>query len=251
MTRSPSDKAIVLDKVTKRFGDLTAVDDLSLVVEEGELFGLLGPNGAGKTTTINMLCCLLEPTEGQLWVGGHDVQKEPMEVRKLIGVSPQETAVFSYLTGRENVELFGALHGMTKEETKKSTEFLLGKVGLTSDADRKAKQYSGGMKRRISLIMGLVNDPAIAFLDEPSVALDPQSRRAIWDFLKSQKKKKTMILTTHYMEEAEYLCDRVGIIDNGKLIALGSPEELNKKHGVENLEEVFLQLTGRKMREAV
>ena len=245
-------EAIVIDNLTKRYEDVTAVDGLSLEVEKGELFGLLGPNGAGKTTTINVLCGLLEPTSGSASVGGHDVRKEPKKVKELIGVSPQETVVFSYLTGRENVELFGNLHTMPKEKLKKSVDELLRKMGLFEDARRRVGKYSGGMKRRINLIMALVNDPEIIFLDEPTAGMDPQSRRAVWDFIRELKKRdKTVILTTHYMEEAEELCDRVGIIDYGKLIALGTPKQLKGKFNAKNLEEVFIQLTGRGIREGV
>ena len=247
-----NETAIVIDKLTKKFEDVTAVDGLSLEVEKGELFGLLGPNGAGKTTTINVLCCILEPTSGSVSVGGYDVRKEPEKVKELIGVCPQDTAVFPYLTGRENVELFGNLHAMPKEKLKKSTDGLLERMSLSEDAKRRVGKYSGGMRRRINLIMALVHDPEIAFLDEPTVGMDPQSRRAVWDFIKGLKKQnKTIILTTHYMEEAEELCDRVGIIDYGKLIALGAPEQLKAKSGAKNLEEVFIQLTGRRIREGI
>jgi ABC-2 type transport system ATP-binding protein len=247
---SLNETAIAITKLTKKFEDITAVDGLSLKVEEGELFGLLGPNGAGKTTTINVLCCILEPTSGSASVGGYDVRKEPEKIKELIGVCPQDTAVFSYLTGRENVELFGNLHAMPKEKIRKNTDELLERMGLSEDAKRRVGKYSGGMRRRINLIMALVHDPEIAFLDEPTVGMDPQSRRAVWDFIKDLKKQnKTVILTTHYMEEAEELCDRVGIIDYGKLIALGAPEQLKAKFGAKNLEEVFIQLTGRRIRE--
>jgi len=247
---SPKEVAITINNLTKRFEDVTAVDGLSLEVEKGELFGLLGPNGAGKTTTINILCGLLKPTSGSVNVGGYDVQKRPDKVKEMIGVCPQDTAVFSYLTGRENVELFANLHAMPREKLKKNTEDLLKKLGLLEEANRHVRKYSGGMRRRTNLIMALVHDPEIAFLDEPTVAMDVQSRHAVWDFIKELKKQnKTVILTTHYMEEAEELCDRVGIIDHGKLIALGAPEQLKSKFRTKNLEEVFIQLTGRKIRE--
>lgn len=246
------ESAIVIDNLTKKFEDVTAVDGLSLEVEKGELFGLLGPNGAGKTTTINVLCGLLEPTSGSVSVRGYDVQKEPQKIKELIGVCTQETAVYPYLTGRENVEFFGNLHTMSKEKLRKNTDDLLEKLGLVEDAKRRVGKYSGGMKRRINLIMALVHDPEIAFLDEPTVAMDPQSRHAVWDFIRELKKQgKTVILTTHYMEEAEALCDRVGIIDHGKVIALGSPKELILSNDVNNLEEVFIKLTGRSIREGI
>lgn len=244
--------AIVMENLVKKFEDVTAVDEISLEVSKGELFGLLGPNGAGKSTTINILCGLVKPTSGSSTVGGYDVQKRTSEVKEFIGVCPQETAIYPYLTGAENVELFGNLHTMGKETLKARRDLLLETMGLTQDAKRKTEKYSGGMKRRLSLILALIHDPQIAFLDEPTVGMDPQSRRAVWDFIKDLKGEgKTVVLTTHYMEEAEELCDRVGIIDHGKLIALGSPADLIAKNKVKNLEEVFIKLTGRKIREAI
>jgi ABC-2 type transport system ATP-binding protein len=244
--------AIVVEHLTKKYEDVTAVEDLSLQIEKGELFGLLGPNGAGKTTVINILCGLIKPTSGAAKVGSFDVQKETWQVRELIGVCPQETAVYPYLTGAENVELFGNLHSMTNENIETRRNMLLEKLGLTQEAKRKAEKYSGGMKRRLSLALALIHNPQIAFLDEPTVALDPQSRHAVWDFIRELKKEnKTIILTTHYMEEAEALCDRVGIIDHGKLLTLGPPKDLVLKAGVTNLEEVFINLTGRRIREEI
>jgi len=241
---------IVIENLTKKFEDVTAIDGLSLEIEKGELFGLLGPNGAGKTTAIKVLCGLLEPTSGSAYVGGNDVRKETTKVKKLIGVCPQDTATYPFLSGRENVELFGNLHTMSKEKLKKNTDELLEKMSLSEDANRRLGKYSGGMKRRINLIMALVHDPEIAFLDEPTVAMDPQSRHAVWDFIRELKKRgKTIILTTHYMEEAEEICDRVGIIDHGKLIALGTPKQLKDKFKAKDLEEVFIGLTGRRIRE--
>jgi len=241
---------IVIENLSKKFEDVNAVDGLSLEIEKGELFGLLGPNGAGKTTAIKVLCGLLEPSSGSAHVGGYDVRKDSSKVKELIGVCPQDTAAYSFLSGRENVELFGNLHAMPKEKLKKNTDGLLEKMSLAEDANRRFGKYSGGMKRRINLIMALVHDPEIAFLDEPTVAMDPQSRHAVWDFIRELKNRgKTIILTTHYMEEAEELCDRVGIIDHGKLIALGSPKQLKDKFKAKDLEEVFIGLTGRKIRE--
>jgi ABC-2 type transport system ATP-binding protein len=245
-----NESAIVMDNLGKEFEDTTAVDDLNLQISKGELFGLLGPNGAGKTTTINILCGLIKPTKGTAKVGGHDVQRETAKVKDIIGVCPQETAIYGYLTGEENVDLFGNLHTMNKTTLKARRAILFEKMGLTDDSKRRAEKYSGGMKRRLSLILALIHDPEIAFLDEPTVALDPQSRHAVWDFIKELKKQnKTIIITTHYMEEAEELCDRVGIIDHGKLIELGTPRELVSRNKVKNLEEVFIALTGRKIRE--
>lgn len=247
-----AESEIRIENLTKKFEDVTAVDNLSLEIEKGELFGLLGPNGAGKTTVIKTLCGLLHPTCGSIWVGGTDVRKEAAKVKELIGVCPQDTAAYPFLSGRENVELFGNLHTMPKEKLKKNIEELFEKMSLTEDARRRLGKYSGGMKRRINLIMALVHDPEIAFLDEPTVAMDPQSRIAVWDFIKELKERgKTIILTTHYMEEADELCDRIGIIDNGKLIARGSPKQLKDKFQAKDLEEVFIELTGRKIREEI
>lgn len=244
--------AIVIENLTKKFEDVTAVDGLSLQVEKGELFGLLGPNGAGKTTIIKILCGLLEPTAGTATVGGYDVQRDSAKMKELIGVCPQDTAVYPYLTGMENVEFFGNLYAMSKAKLKENAKKLLDKMSLSQDADRRVRKYSGGMKRRINLIMALIHDPEIAFLDEPTAAMDPQSRHAVWDFIKDlEKQGKTIILTTHYMEEAEELCGRVGIIDHGKLIALDSPKELMKENDAKDLEDVFIKLTGRRIREGL
>ncbi|MFX0151583.1 MAG: ABC transporter ATP-binding protein [Candidatus Hodarchaeota archaeon] len=241
---------IEVQNLVKKFEDITAVDSLSFEVEAGELFGLLGPNGAGKTTTINILTGLLKPTSGKAIVSGYNVLKQTNKVRELIGVCPQEPAYYPYLTGRENVELFGNLHGLHKEKLKERTDELLIKVGMVEGATRRAGKYSGGMIRRINLVMALINDPEIAFLDEPTVAMDVQSRHATWDFIRDLKNQgKTIILTTHYIEEAESLCDRVGIIDHGKLIALDTPKALMTEYNAKDLEDVFIQITGRKIRE--
>ena len=214
------ESAILMENLVKKYEDATALDGISLQIEKGELFGLLGPNGAGKTTTINILCGLVKPTSGSATVCGYDVQKQTDKVKDLIGVCLQETAVYPYLTGAENIDLFGNLYTMNKDTLKARRDMLLQKMGLEEEAKRKVSKYSGGMKRRLSLILALIQDPNVAFLDEPTVAMDPQSRHAVWDFVKELKKQdKTIILTTHYMEEAEELCDRVGIIDHGKLIA--------------------------------
>jgi ABC-2 type transport system ATP-binding protein len=245
-----NETAITMEHLGKKYQDVTALDNLSLQVGKGELFGLLGPNGAGKTTTINILCGLLKPTDGEASICGYNVQKDTLKVKELIGVCIQETAIYPYLTGAENIDLFGNLHTMDKATLKTRQSMLLTKMGLTEDAKRKASKYSGGMKRRLSLILALIHDPQVIFLDEPTVAMDPQSRHAVWDFIEELKtQNKTIILTTHYMEEAQALCDRIGIIDHGKLIALGTPKDLISKNKVNNLEEVFIKLTGRKIRE--
>jgi len=245
-----NESTITIQSLNKKFEDKTALDNLSLEVAKGELFGLLGPNGAGKTTTINILCGLTKPTSGSARVYGYDVQKETQKVKELIGVCPQETAIYPYLTGAENLELFGNLHGMNRKVFKERSNMLFAKLWLKEDAKRLTAKYSGGMKRRLNLALALIHDPQVEFLDEPTVAMDPQSRHAVWDFIKDQKiQGKTIILTTHYMEEAEELCDRVGIIDHGKLIALGTPKELIAESQVGNLEELFIKLTGRAIRE--
>jgi ABC-2 type transport system ATP-binding protein len=247
-----NEMAIKINDLTKKFEDTIAIDHIDLNIKKGELFGLLGPNGAGKTTIINVLCGLLKPTSGTVEVVGFSVQKNPESVKEIIGLCPQDTAVYPFLTGRENIELFGKLHSMQRQQLKKKVDELLEKLGLTQDAKKRLGKYSGGMKRRINLIMALVHNPEIAFLDEPTVAMDPQSRHAVWEFIKELKQQgKTIILTTHYMEEAEYLCDRVGIIDHGQIIALDTPKELMKKYHAKNLEDVFIRLTGKNIREAM
>ncbi len=244
--------AIEVKNLTKRFGNFTAVDRLVLDIGWGEIFGLLGPNGAGKTTTINILSTLLNPTEGQASVGGFDVMKDASEVRKIIGLCPQEPAYFPHLTGRENIELFGQFHSVPASLLDERIEILAKRVGMYDDLDRRASHYSGGMVRRISTIMALIHDPSVALLDEPTVAMDPVSRRAVWDFINElRNQNKSIILTTHYMEEAQELSDRVGIINEGRLIELGPPQDLIEKYQAEDLEDVFVLKTGKKLREGV
>ena len=235
-----------------KFETVKAVDGISFRVKYGELFGFLGPNGAGKTTTINMLTGLLKPTEGTGTVGGYDITKNLNSIKQIIGVCPQEPATFKFLTGKENIELFGNLHLMTKEALKNRTSKLLETLDLFEASKRKTKSYSGGMVRRLNLIIALINNPKIAFLDEPTVGMDPRARRSTWEYIGSLKNEdKTIILTTHYIEEAEALCDRVAIIDYGKLIELGSPKELMEKYEAENLEKVFMKITGRRIVEGI
>jgi len=218
--------AIQASAITRKFGNLVAVDGIDLSVQEGELFSLLGPNGAGKTTVIKMLCCLLRPSSGIAMIMGHDIQKDPIAVKKVIGISPQETAIAEHLNARENLSLMGGIHGLGKEEVKKRSEELLEMMGLTNRAKERVKKYSGGMKRRLSIAMALVSNPQVLFLDEPTLGLDPQSRRSIWEHITELKGKKTVVLTTHYLEEADALADRMAIIDEGKIIALGTSREL-------------------------
>jgi ABC-2 type transport system ATP-binding protein len=241
--------AIRVIDLVKKFEDVLAVDGLSFNVSVGEIFGLLGPNGAGKSTTINILSGLLEPTSGKAFVLGHDVSRESKKIKARIGVCPQEPSFIPYFTGRENIEFIAELHLMSKKDRLNRIDKLLELVGLEEASNRRVGKYSGGMVRRTSLAMALVHKPDLAFLDEPTAGMDPQSRRATWDLIKSIKQQgRTVILTTHYIEEAEALADRVGIIDHGKLIALDTPRALMMEHNAENLEEVFIGLTGRRIR---
>lgn len=241
---------IVISGLAKEFGDIKAVNGLDLEIRKGELFGLLGPNGAGKTTTISILCGLLAPSAGSVQVGGLDIGKDIAKIKERIGVCPQEAAVFKFLSGRENIELFGNLHGLDKHVLRDRTTKLLDQAGFTDSAKRKAKGYSGGMVRQLNLLMALISDPEIVFLDEPTVGMDARARRRTWEYIASLKEQqKTIILTTHYIEEAESLSDRVGIIDYGELIALGTPQELMDKHEATDLEAVFLKITGRRIAE--
>ena len=249
-----SDRAPIIDikELVKKFDDITAVDNLNLEIGEGELFSLLGPNGAGKTTTVNILTGILQPTNGNATIAGFDLAKNMSEVKKIIGVCPQEASVFSYLNARENIELFGNLHSLSKTEIEDRTNRMLDLLGLTDASQRKAGSYSGGMLRKLNLIIALINDPKIAFLDEPTVGMDARARRKTWEFIGSlRNENKTIILTTHYIEEAEALSDRVGIIDYGKLIEIGTPNDLMEKYEVNNLEEVFLNITGRRILEGI
>ncbi len=220
--------AIEVLGITKKFGDITAVDDVSFTVAEGEFFGFLGPNGAGKTTLIRILTTLLRPTGGSAVVSCCDVAKDPENVRRRIGVVPQAMTSDLDLTGYENMDIYGRFYSIPKKERRESAKFLLDMVGLTSRAHDLVATYSGGMRRRLEIARVLVHKPEILFLDEPTIGLDPQSRRVVWGFLGEFRKQNslTIFLSTHYMEEAENLCDRVAIIDNGKIIALDSPEKL-------------------------
>jgi len=218
--------AIQTSNISRKFGDFVAVNGIDLSINKGELFALLGPNGAGKTTTIKMLCCLLKPSGGTATIMGHDTQKDPIAVKQIIDLSPQETAIAEHLNAWENLSLIGRIHGFGKEEVKKKSEELLHMMGLTNRAKDRVGKYSGGMKRRLSIAMALVSDPQVLFLDEPTLGLDPQSRRSTWEHITELKGEKTIVLTTHYLEEADSLADRIAIIDDGKIIALGTSSEL-------------------------
>lgn len=243
---------ITTQNLVKKFDKILALDKLNLEVMEGELFSLLGPNGAGKTTTINILTGIMKPTNGTATIAGFDVTENMHEIKKLIGVCPQEAAIFQFLNAKENIEVIGSLHSVSKKEIEKRTNGFLELLGLTEASKRKAGGYSGGMLRKLNLMMALINDPKVAFLDEPTVGMDARSRRNTWEFIGSLKREnKTIILTTHYIEEAEALSDRVGIIDSGKLVEIGSPHELKNKYNAKNLEQVFLNITGRRITEGL
>jgi ABC-2 type transport system ATP-binding protein len=223
---SDSRFAIQTFGLSRQFGNLVAVDGIDLSIKEGELFSLLGPNGAGKTTAIKMLCCLLRPSSGTATIMGRDIHEDSMAVKQIIDVSPQETAIAEHLNAWENLSLIGGIRGLARKEVKKKSEELLEMVGLAKRAKEQVRRFSGGMKRRLSIAMALVSDPQVLFLDEPTLGLDPQSRRGIWGHIAGLKGKKTIVLTTHYLEEADALADRIAIIDEGKIAALGTPQEL-------------------------
>ena len=221
-----------VQNLVKRFGDFTAVDGVSFDIQEGEVFSLLGPNGAGKTTTISMLSCLLTPTEGDAIIGGHSITKEPMAVKQIIGIVPQDIALYEDLNARENLEFWGRMYGMRGAALKHRVAEVLEQIGLADKAKQRIKTYSGGMKRRVNIGVGLLHKPRILFMDEPTVGIDPQSRRNILDSIKDLNTQgMTVLYTTHYMEEAEELSNRVGIVDHGKLIALGTQKELTQMVG--------------------
>lgn len=223
--------SIRISGLGKSFDDFVAVDAINLEVSQGELFSLLGPNGAGKTTTIKMLCCLMRPSRGTAEVMGHDIVADPIGVKRVIDVSPQETAIAEHLSAKENLALMAGLHGLDKATTQQRSSDLLDMMGLTDRAEQRVKKYSGGMKRRLSIAMALVSEPKVLFLDEPTLGLDPQSRRSIWEHIEGLKGKTTVLLTTHYLEEADALADRIAIIDQGKIVALGTPQELKDRIG--------------------
>ena len=224
-------QAIQTMDLVKRYKDLTAVDRLNLEIRPGELFSLLGVNGAGKTTAIKMLSCLTKPTGGDALVGGYSITKEPERVKGLIGVSPQETAVASNLTVEENLGLICGIHGFSREKTKEKIRELDGQFALDGVLQRKAGKLSGGWQRRVSIAMALISEPQILFLDEPTLGLDVMARHDLWGTIQALKGRVTIILTTHYMEEAEALSDRIGIMKNGRLLAVGTAEELKERTG--------------------
>lgn len=234
--------AIKTSALTKRYGELTAVDALELSIPVGETFALLGVNGAGKTTAIKMLSCLIRPSSGSAGVMGHDIIAEPLTVKELINVSPQETAVAPNLTVCENLELICSLYGMNKHAAREKAGKMMDEFNLRGVEHKRAATLSGGWMRRLSIAMALITEPKILFLDEPTLGLDVLARRELWELIQGLKGKITVILTTHYLEEAEALSDRIGIMVSGRLVALGTAAELKLQAGTDNFEDAFVAL---------
>lgn len=235
-------EAIKTVGLTKKYKDLAAVDNLNLTINQGELFSLLGVNGAGKTTTIKMLSCLTKPTAGDAFLNGNSIISDTAKVKKIIGVSPQETAVAPNLSAKENLELMCGIHRFTKDREKEKILELSEQFGLTKILDKKAGKLSGGWQRRLSIAMALISEPEILFLDEPTLGLDVIARSELWDVIRSLKGQITIILTTHYMEEAEALSDRIGIMRDGQFLALGTAEELKERTETDKFENAFLAI---------
>ena len=228
--------------LVKRYKNLTAVDGLDLEIQKGELFSLLGVNGAGKTTTIKMLSCLTMPTEGDATVGGYSIKNEPEKVKSIIAVSPQETAVAPGLSVRENLELICGIHGFSKEKSEAKVNELSKRLNLDSVIPRKAGKLSGGWQRRVSIAMALISEPEVLFLDEPTLGLDVLARSELWELIRLLKGEVTIILTTHYMEEAEALSDRIGIMKDGRMLAMGRADELMEKTKTDKFENAFIKI---------
>lgn len=226
--------------LVKKYGNIIAVDNISLEIHQGELFALLGVNGAGKTTIIKMLSCLVKPTKGDAFVGGYSINSESKKVKRIIGVSPQETAVAPNLSVKENLELICGIYGFTKGKSESKISEISKQLEMESVLNRKAGKLSGGWQRRVSIAMALISEPEILFLDEPTLGLDVISRHELWEVIRSLKGRVTIILTTHYMEEADSLSDRVGIMKDGRLLDVGTAEELIKSRNSKNFEEAFL-----------
>ena len=244
---------LVAQGLQKSFNGLKAVDGVSLTIYKGEMFGLLGPNGAGKTTTIRIMSTVLNPDRGDVIVGGHSLKSSPAAVRALLGVCPQDIALYPEFSARDNLVFFGRMVGLNGSDARSQAGSVLQLIGLDDHAKRRVDKFSGGMKRRLNLGIALMGHPQLLFLDEPTVGIDPQSRNNIYETLFGLKKEgKTILYTTHYMEEADRLCDRVAIMDGGKVVALDTPIELKKRLGPPDqvtLEDVFLKLTGRSLRD--
>ena len=247
------DAFVQVDNLTRSFGDFVAVDDVSFSIGTGEFFSLLGPNGAGKSTTIRMLSTVLEATSGDAMIGGFSLRNEPGRVRELIGVCPQNLALYEELTAYDNLVFFGDMVGLGHRGARERADEILELIGLTERKKSRVATYSGGMKRRLNIGVALMGRPRLLFLDEPTVGIDPQSRNNIFETIKQLNSEgMTVLYTTHYMEEADHLSNRIAIIDNGKIVAIGTPAELKEPFGdpaATTLEEVFLNLTGRRLRD--
>ena len=241
---------ISVKNLTKKYGKFTAVDDVSFSVEKGEIFAFLGPNGAGKTTTIKMLTTLLRPTEGEIFLNGHNVKKKPRDTRKSFGIVFQDPSLDNELTAYENMQFHAILYGLSSSLYKERIQSLLSLVELWDRKDSFVKTFSGGMKRRLEIARGLLHHPKVLFLDEPTIGLDPQTRNLIWNYIKDLNKKEgvTVFFTTNHMEEVERMAERIAIIDHGKIIASGTPDEIRKQTGAENIEDAFIKLTGNTVR---
>ena len=235
-------EAIRTVNLTKKYKSLVAVDNLNLQIKQGELFSLLGVNGAGKTTTIKMLCCLTRQTGGDAFVGGNSITRERTAVKGIIGVLPQETAVAPNLSVKENLELMCGIHGLSKNESKLKIDELSKRFSLQNILQKKAGRLSGGWQRKLSIAMALTGEPKILFLDEPTLGLDVIARSQLWDIIRDLKGRVTVVLTTHYMEEAEALSDRIGIMKDGKLLVVGSPQELMQKTATDKFENAFISI---------
>lgn len=236
------EEAVRLEKLTKKYGDLTAVNAVDLCVEKGELFGLLGVNGAGKTTIIKVLCGLTPPTDGEAFVFGKSVKNQIAEVKRLIDLSPQETSVAPNLTVRENLYFFASLYYKDKAEREQAVREVIETFGMSEQLSKRAKTLSGGWQRRLSIAVALVSRPKVLFLDEPTLGLDVLARRELWEVIKSIKPRTTIVLTSHYLEEIEALCDRVAIMADGNVVAAGTVEEIKTLAGEQDFEEAFIKL---------
>lgn len=240
--QASSPKAIIVTGLSRQYPDKTAVDNISFSVDKGSIFSLLGVNGAGKTTTIKMLCGLTRPTGGEAYVLSHSIHTELDEVKKLVNISPQDTSVASRLTVRENLEFIAGIYGADRKKQREKADEMIQYFHLQEVADRRAKVLSGGWQRKLSIAMALITEPQIIFLDEPTLGLDVLARRELWEVIRRMKEKITIILTTHYMEEAESLSDKVAVMVDGQIKAMGSVEELKEQTGADNLEEAFVRI---------
>lgn len=236
--------AISVDDLTVKYGDFVAVENISFKVFSNEVFGLLGPNGAGKTSILRVLTTLMKPAHGKAVVAGYDVAKNVKTIRPLIGVVPESFALYNYLTARENLQFFSKPYHLAKELQNKNIERISAILEIQDRLDDRVITFSSGMKQKISIACALIHDPKFLFMDEPTIGLDPKIRRTIWKLISDLKKRMTIFMTTHYLEEAEQICDRVAIIDRGHMVTQGNPLELNQLHKVQSLEEVFVKCTG-------